>query len=143
MIRTALAWAAAAAALSAGAQPFGLDTRADAPAYLSMPPTEVAVPTQLSQTGAFSAISPTTLTPHAGLIPYGLIQAFWSDNAIKTRWVVLPYNSSSGTNPQVTFSNGGDWAFPDGTVFVKHFELVVNEQTGARRRLETRVVVRK
>ena len=143
MIRKVFASAALALALPASAQPFGLDARADAPAYLSMPSTEVAVPQLLSQTGAFSAISPTTLTPNAALIPYGLIQAFWSDGAIKSRWVSVPYNSSSGTNPQVAFGNGGDWAFPDGSVFVKHFELVVNEQTGAKRRLETRVVVRK
>ena len=139
-----LFWALAlCAATAAQAQPYGLDSRADAPAYLSMPATETSVPQLLSQTGAFAAITPTTLTPHAGLVPYGLIQPFWSDGAIKSRWVAVPYDSASGSNPQVTFTNGGDWAFPDGSVFVKHFDLLVNEQTGATRRLETRVVVRK
>ena len=143
MIRRVLAWAALAAVLPAAAQPYGLDSRANVPAYLSMPSTETAVPTLLSQTGAFTSITPTTLTPHMGLVPYSLIQSFWSDGATKNRWVAMPYDSASGTNPQVAFTNGGDWAFPDGTVFVKHFDLVVNEQTQATRRLETRVVVRK
>ena len=44
---------------------------------------------------------------------------------------------------QISFVPVGEWSFPDGTVFVKHFELTVNEITGARKRLETRLLVRK
>ncbi len=36
----------------------------------------------------------------------------------------------------------GEWGFPNGTVFIKHFELTVNEATGERKRLETRFLVR-
>ena len=82
-----------------------------------------------------------SLTPAPGLIPYELNVPFWSDGAAKSRWVVLP-TGRDGPVARIRFSPQGDWAFPAGTVFVKHFELAVDEsRPGERRRLETRLLV--
>jgi uncharacterized repeat protein (TIGR03806 family) len=70
--------------------------------------------------------------PAPGLIEYDVTTPLWSDGALKKRWMALP-----GTE-RITFSSRGNWSFPIGTVFVKHFEL---SQSGAPRRLETRVML--
>jgi hypothetical protein len=123
--------------------PAGLDSRANLGAYLNgtMPNTYApgTLPSLLSSTGAFSNLS--SLTPNAGLVPYTVNSPFWSDGAAKQRWIGLPYDGTSNS-PTIGFAPTGRWTFPNGTVFVKHFELVVNEQTGATRRLETRILVR-
>lgn len=97
------------------------------------------IPTDLAATGAFVTDldgTLTSLTPAASLIPYEVNSPLWSDAAHKARWVAIP----DGTT--VDFTTTGHWTFPEGTVFVKHFELTINEQTNARRRLETRLLVR-
>jgi mono/diheme cytochrome c family protein len=69
------------------------------------------------------------------LIPYELNVTFWSDGAEKKRWMALP-----GT---IAFSPTGEWQFPNGTVFVKHFEIATDEtHPTQKRRLETRLLVR-
>jgi uncharacterized repeat protein (TIGR03806 family) len=89
-------------------------------------------PTTLSGTGLFSNVA--TLTPAPGLVEYDVISPLWSDRAVKRRWIALP------AGQQVTFSANGDWSFPVGTVFVKHFDLPLTPTT--TRRLETRVLLR-
>jgi len=123
-------------------QPYGLTSRGTAPAFLNMPQTFAgSLPLLLSQTGAF------TNTPSLGaagsLIPYSVNTPLWSDAAVKSRWFVVP-NSGAPYTPdeQINFAATGEWSFPPGTVFVKHFALVTNEVTGAQRRLETRLLVR-
>lgn len=74
------------------------------------------VPQQLSATGCInttSAGAPPLLT----LIPYAPNAAFWSDGAVKDRWIGLP----NGQN--IAVRGDGDWDPPDGTVLVKHFRL--------------------
>jgi len=123
-------------------QPYGLTGRSAAPAFLNMPQTFAgSLPLLLSQTGAF------TNTPALGaagsLIPYSVNTPLWSDAALKTRWLVVPNTGAPYTpDEQVGFAPTGEWSFPPGTVFVKHFALVTNEGTGAQRRLETRLLVR-
>jgi uncharacterized repeat protein (TIGR03806 family) len=123
-------------------QPYGLTTRSSAPAFLNMPQTFAgSLPLLLSQTGAF------TNTPALGaagsLIPYNVNTPLWSDAAVKTRWFVVPNTGAPYTpDEQISFAPTGEWSFPPGSVFVKHFELVTNEVTGATRRLETRLLVR-
>jgi mono/diheme cytochrome c family protein len=51
------------------------------------------------------------------------------------RWLVLPDSARIG------FSPTGEFKWPGGTVFIQHFEMVTNQATGARRRLETRLLV--
>jgi len=122
------------------ARPFGLETRPVSRAFLNLPErADGALPRLLSETGAFQ--SAVDLKPVDGLIPYDLVLSFWSDGASKLRWMSLP-GGASGTNPKIRFSRTGEWKFPAGTVFVKHFELPVDEtRPELKRRLETRLLV--
>jgi uncharacterized repeat protein (TIGR03806 family) len=103
-------------------------------AYLHMPDrSDGPLPALLSQTGAFQDTR--QLIASDGLIPYELNLSFWSDGAHKLRWMALP-------GAKIGFAPRGEWKFPSGTVFIKHFELATNEsQPLQRRRLETRLLV--
>jgi mono/diheme cytochrome c family protein len=103
-------------------------------AYLRMPDrSDGPLPPLLSQTGAFQDTGKMVVSD--GLIPYELNLSFWSDGARKQRWMSLP-------DAKIGFAPRGEWKFPVGTVFVKHFELAANEsQPFRRRRLETRLLV--
>ncbi|HJS06630.1 MAG TPA: PQQ-dependent sugar dehydrogenase, partial [Pirellulales bacterium] len=92
------------------------------------------LPRLLSQTGIFRSLE--TLEPMPGAVPYDVNTPLWSDGAMKRRWIILPEGRRIETTPD------GAWRFPQGTMFVKHFELG-SEPTpqAARRRLETRVLV--
>ena len=108
---------------------------------LNMPDSvQGALPKLLSQTGAFKDVR--GLAPNDRLIPYDLNVAFWSDGAEKLRWMV-PAGSDDGTPQKIQFRPTGEWTFPSGTIFVKHFELATNENhPELRKRLETRLLVR-
>ena len=113
------------------------------------------IPKLLSQTGAFRdlprEIAPVgprthagmvisrggaTLTPADFLVPYDVNVPFWSDGAEKTRWVCVP------PGEVIHFSPSGEWRFPPGTIFVKHFDIATDEMhPGVKRRLETRLLV--
>lgn len=99
-------------------------------------------PALLSATGAFTDL--TNLTPASGLIPYTVNSPLWSDSARKKRWVAIPNDGTYNTSAEeVTFSENGNWSFPDGTVFIKHFEVPVDETDPSLvRRLETRFLIR-
>jgi uncharacterized repeat protein (TIGR03806 family) len=120
--------------VAAGEIPYGLNSRPETKAYLSMPARGDGVfPPLLSQTGAFKDIL--HLVPAEGLIPYDLIVSFWSDGAEKTRWVSVP-------DGKIKFSPTNEWVFPRGTVFIKTFELPADEMNShVKRRLETRLLV--
>jgi uncharacterized repeat protein (TIGR03806 family) len=99
------------------------------------PPPTHPFPKLLSQTGVFR--DPATLAPATGLIPYNVNTPLWSDGSVKTRWLALPPATA------VHFAPDGEWTFPAGTVFVKNFELPVNDTNPKIfRRLETRLLVR-
>ncbi len=90
-------------------------------------------PSLLSQTGVFKDVS--VMTVNDGLIPYDVIIPFWSDGAVKSRWISVPQG-------KIAFAPTGEWVFPKGTVFVKTFELATNDSLpNMRRRLETRLLV--
>jgi uncharacterized repeat protein (TIGR03806 family) len=104
-------------------------------AHSTAPISKRSLPPLLSQTGAFKDCA--SLEPATGLVPYGVNSPLWSDGAVKRRWIALPTQSS------VRFAPQGEWAFPNGTVFVKHFDLPVDEtDPKVLRRLETRLLVR-
>ncbi len=135
-------WLASVACAQA---PPGLDGRAPIGPYLNnrLPPMSgaFAFPPVLSATGAFRDLS--TLTPIDALVPFTVNSPLWSDGALKTRWMAVPNDGAPYTPAeQINFVPMGEWTFPNGTVFVKHFELIVDEATGARKRLETRLLVR-
>lgn len=94
-------------------------------------------PGRLSETGLFADLK--ELEPETGVIPYQINVPFWSDGAIKSRWFAL-------TDPEKGISWESDitgkWAFPDGTFWVKHFDLeTVVGDPDSRIRIETRVLV--
>ncbi len=130
---------------SLGQSPYGLDARAPIGPYLNhaMPAYdgEFAFPVTLSATGAFTDAA--HVVPTAGLTPFAPNSPLWSDAALKSRWIALPNDGAPYTpDEQIGFAPTGEWTFPNGTVFVKEFDLVVNEQTQERKRLETRLLVR-
>ena len=91
-------------------------------------------PALLSQTGAFSNLS--TMAPVGGLIPYEVINPLWSDGTAKQRWFAIPNNGTHNfSHEQIEYSEQGNWIFPTGSVFVKHFEY--NDK-----KIETRFLVR-
>src|SRR5665213_2955302 len=99
------------------------------------PPSLHPLPKLLSETGAFTDLA--NLRPADFLIPYSVNSPLWSDGAIKSRWFTLP------TNSIINFSATGEWKFPAGSVFVKNFDLPVDDTNPKiLRRLETRLLVR-
>ncbi|HVU26836.1 MAG TPA: PQQ-dependent sugar dehydrogenase [Verrucomicrobiae bacterium] len=99
-----------------------------------LPPKKV-MPKLLSETGVFTDMQ--NLTPADFLLPYNVNSPLWSDGAVKQRWMALPENS------KINFSANSEWQFPDGTVFVKNFDLPVDDTNPKiLRRLETRLIIR-
>ena len=100
-----------------------------------------ALPSLLSQTGAFSDL--VTMTPADGVIPFEVNAPLWSDDAKKTRWIAIPNDGSHDTpGEKIGYHATEEWSFPEGTVFIKHFEIAMNEANpNQRRRLETRFLV--
>jgi uncharacterized repeat protein (TIGR03806 family) len=99
-------------------------------------------PALLSEVGAFAQLS--QLQIRSGCIPYSLNVLFWSDGALKKRWLCLPNDGTHDTPAeQIGFSEEADWTFPVGTVLIKHFEIAVGVRNApsATRRLETRFIV--
>lgn len=95
----------------------------------------------LSQLGLFTDLA--ALTPVAGFHPYTVNSPLWSDGAVKTRWLAVPNDGvHDSPSEQIVFSPTNEWKFPQGTVFVKHFELPVNDTNSTiRQRVETRLLV--
>jgi len=92
-------------------------------------------PTQLSQTGLFDAVANHEVAD--GLIPYSVNAPFWSDNAIKSRFIALPKNGSIGLKDRWA------WEFPESTVLVKSFQLEMKAgDSNSRRWIETRLMTK-
>lgn len=91
-----------------------------------------ALPQTLSETGLFTDLA--TMTPAAGVVEYSVNAPFWSDGAIKRRWLAIP-----GTTDTIAFKYRDPWVFPSGSMMIKHFEMDLAD--GSRKRLETRVLV--
>jgi hypothetical protein len=129
-------------------QPYGLTTNGTVPAFYNMPTTMPgslpgSLPLLLSQTGVFG--NTPTRAPASGLIPYAPNTPLWSDAAVKSRYLAVPSNGGTITSgEQIGFAPTNTWTFPSGTIFVKNFDLVVNETNAGvpLRRLETRLLVR-
>ena len=144
LLRFGLVIAALSGSIAFG-QDYGLDSRDPIGPYLNntMPSFDGAFPfpATLSATGAFTDV--VNVVPAPGLIPYAPNSPLWSDNALKSRWVAVPNDGAPyDAGEQINFVPTGEWTFPSGTVFVKEFDLVVNELTQQKKRLETRLLVR-
>jgi uncharacterized repeat protein (TIGR03806 family) len=57
------------------------------------------------------------MQPASGVIPYAPSAPFFSDDAVKTRWLALP------DGQRIVVENDGDFTFPDGSVLMKNFRL--------------------
>ena len=79
-------------------------------------------PARLSDLNVFTNLE--TMEVRGGIIPYKVNSPLWSDHAVKKRWMAIP-NDGEFDQPeeQIDFSSEDDWGFPEGTVFIKHFEL--------------------
>jgi len=92
------------------------------------------LPPRLSEIGAFDDLA--SLTPSDGALAYDVQSPLYSDGAHKSRWLELPRGTHIG------FAEAGPYAFPEGSVFIKHFEMALDERRPElRRRLETRFLV--
>ena len=92
-------------------------------------------PQTLSDTGLFADL--TDLAPAPSVLPYSPNVSFWSDFANKRRWFTVPDSSD------MTWSRDGVWTFPNGTIWVKHFDLETTRGNPATsQRIETRLLVK-
>ena len=95
-----------------------------------------AFPATLSATGLFADL--TDLAPAPGVLPYTPNVSFWSDFAQKRRWFIVPDAVST-----MTWSRDGTWTFPNGMIWVKHFDLETTRGNPATaQRIETRLLVK-
>jgi len=94
------------------------------------------IPQVLSATGVFNDIE--NLEPIQGFVPYDVNTPLWSDHAVKHRWFYLP-----DTNAVITVNADGMFEFPDGAMWIKHFDLPLSDvDTNAFARIETRLLVK-
>ncbi len=93
-------------------------------------------PPTLSATGLFADL--TDLAPAPGMVPYQVNLPFWSDHAEKSRWMIVPDGVSD-----FTWSRDGKWTLPNGTIWVKHFDMrMQRENPASLKRIETRLLVK-
>lgn len=93
------------------------------------------LPTTLSASGIFSDLS--KLTPNTGIYGYDVNVPLWSDGALKQRWFSVP------ANQKMHFEPDGNWTFPSGSVWIKHFDIATNTTNPASKtKVETRVIVK-
>jgi len=79
------------------------------------PPASSGPPTLLTDTGCVNPSDPAQPAP--GLIPYDINLSFWSDGAVKERYMALPNGET------ITINADGDFDMPNGSVLVKYFRL--------------------
>jgi uncharacterized repeat protein (TIGR03806 family) len=97
---------------------------------------EVLLPESLAETGVFLDLA--SLTPNTGVVPYSINTPFWSDGAIKRRWFSVP-----DLEQKLVFAPSGNWEIPSGAVWIKHFNLELEQgNPESTRRLETRLIVK-
>jgi uncharacterized repeat protein (TIGR03806 family) len=94
------------------------------------------VPETLVDTGLFANLR--TLIPVDGFVPYEVNTPLWSDGAEKRRWFGL-----LDTDSIIQFDRSGNWTFPVGGIWIKHFEIELEKgNPESKRRIETRVLVK-
>lgn len=131
-----VSWGALSAALGLSAAVFAAGCGAEEPTEDVKPKGPLPYAT-LSEYAFFSG-KMADLAPAPSVVPYEVSSPLWSDGAGKARFVVLPEGQRAG------FEDGEEWAFPDGTIIVKSFffPLDLRDPGGARRHIETRLLVR-
>lgn len=74
------------------------------------------------------------LVPKAGVLPYQLSTALFSDYAVKDRFIVLPEGSA------INYTSSGPLDFPDSTIIIKNFSYRNTEDKKIL--IETRLLVK-
>ena len=76
-------------------------------------------------------------SPAPGVVPYTVAAPLWADFAEKGRYIVLPEGET------ITFDDGEEWVFPEGTIIIKTFFFDVDRRDvgGEYRIIETRLLV--
>jgi uncharacterized repeat protein (TIGR03806 family) len=93
------------------------------------------IPPTLADSGIFRDTP--NLTLKDGFIAYDVNMPFWSDGAIKRRWFAMLQSGN------IEEGSDGTWKFPDGTMWVKHFDLELQSgNANSRTRVETRVLIK-
>lgn len=94
-------------------------------------------PQDLADLGLFADLA--DFTPNPGVVPYRPNLKFWSDGADKRRWFAI-----KNLDDTVAYSPEGNWTFPEGMVWVKHFDFDLNRSLPGTevKRLETRILVK-
>ena len=96
-------------------------------------------PSKLSDLNVFTDLE--NLTVREGILPYEVNAPLWSDGATKKRWIAIPNDGTySSLDEKITFNATQDYKFPEGTVFIKHFDLPIDD-SGNVVKLETRFFV--
>jgi uncharacterized repeat protein (TIGR03806 family) len=75
-----------------------------------------SLPKQISDTGCFDTDNPGRVSANA--IPYDVALPFWSDGAVKERYMVLPEGK------HLKLLESGDLETPPGTLLIKNFKLL-------------------
>ena len=106
-----------------GRRPYGLTRRPAVPAYFNMPATfNGALPPLLSRTGVFRDTP--SMTPADGLIPYAPNTPLWSDDALKIRYLAVPYDGGPATpRQQIAFAPAGPCDLPRGNRFCEDLRV--------------------
>ena len=135
------------AATSMAQQPYGLTAAQPVGKFLNgvFPVTATSAaqpPATLSATGAFT--NTPAMSPAAFFIPYDLNSPFYSDNAVKSRWLAIPNDGTHNTAAErIVIQADNIWNVPRGTVIMKHFDLPVSDvDPTVRKRLETRFLIK-
>ena len=95
------------------------------------------LPQNLAATGAFTDVA--NFQVNSEMIPYDVNLTFWSDGALKTRFI----NMVDATEP-ILFSEDDFWQFPAGSITMKHFEMDLDRDNPGTnvKRIETRFLVK-
>jgi len=89
--------------------------------------SENTIAGQLSATGCVAADDPDVAV--SGVISYSINAPFWSDGAVKERYLAIPDGTTININGE------DDWVFPEGSVLMKSFRR-------NNRLIETRLLMR-
>ncbi|HYE32698.1 MAG TPA: hypothetical protein VEH27_14825, partial [Methylomirabilota bacterium] len=94
-----------------------------------------SAPATLGASGLFTNTA--ALSPASGVHPYEVALPYWTDGLQKRRWFSIP-SSLGSIQPSET-----NWSFPNGSVWVQHFDLeTTNGVPESKRPVETRVLVK-
>ncbi|MEM0897570.1 MAG: PQQ-dependent sugar dehydrogenase, partial [Verrucomicrobiota bacterium] len=86
---------------------------------------DTSYPQTISATNFFADLG--DLTPNPGAVFYEPNLRFWSDFGVKKRWFLL--SNAAGT---LGYANNGPWDYPEGMLWVKHFDYPTQWESFSR-----------